>query len=187
MPRGEHAREQFVGQRFAGLPMPREQVQRLALPAEVLHELAGQFDRVPFHAVDAGDARVIDFGEQMMQAVAEFVEQRGDFVMREQARAIRGRRRKIAGEVGDRQMRRVAVAETRTAYVHPRSATLAGARIQIDIAAGEDATVRRRARRRNARPDARRQRRHARASSRQTRARRSRTGRPGRTATGNTA
>jgi hypothetical protein len=34
-------------QRLAGLVMAGDQVQCLALPAPVLHELAGQFDGVP--------------------------------------------------------------------------------------------------------------------------------------------
>ena len=129
------------GSGCAGLPVPREQRQRLALPGEVLHELARQFDRVPFHAADAGDAGKIDFGQQMMQAVAEFVEQRGHVVVRQQRRLLRRRRREVAGQIGDRQMRRRAVAKARAAHVHPGAAALAGARIQIDIGAGDDLAV----------------------------------------------
>src|SRR3569623_1404386 len=50
------------------------------------------------------------------------------------------RRREVAGDVRDRQMDRVGNAETRTARVHPRAAALAGARIQIHIYAGNDAS-----------------------------------------------
>jgi len=42
-------------------------------PAEIFHELAGQFHRVPFHAVDAGHGEVFHLGEQVVQAVAKFV------------------------------------------------------------------------------------------------------------------
>ena len=88
MARGEHALEQIVRQQFAGLPMAREQIQRVALPGEIFHELARQLDRIPLDAVDAGDAGIIDFGQQMMQAVSEFVEQRGHFIVREQRRLL---------------------------------------------------------------------------------------------------
>ena len=59
-------------------------LQHVPLPAEVLHELAGQLDRVPFHAVDAGHAEVLDARQQVVQAVAEFVEQGQHFVVREE-------------------------------------------------------------------------------------------------------
>ena len=56
------------------------------LPAEIFHELAGQLHRVPFDAVDAGDPEILDAREQVMQPVAELVEQRDDVVVREQRR-----------------------------------------------------------------------------------------------------
>ena len=58
--------------------------QHVPLPAEVLHELAGQLDRVPLDAVDAGHAEVVDARQQVVQAVAELVEQRHHFVVREE-------------------------------------------------------------------------------------------------------
>jgi hypothetical protein len=61
----------------------RDAIEDLALPGVVLHELAGQFDRVPGHAVDAGQARVVHAREHVVQAVAELVEQRHDIVVRE--------------------------------------------------------------------------------------------------------
>jgi len=47
-------------------------------------ELAGQFHRVPLHAADTRDAEVFDFSQQVVQAVAELVEQGDDFIVREQ-------------------------------------------------------------------------------------------------------
>ena len=93
------------GSALAGLRSAARKIERFALPAEVLHELARQFDRVPFDAADAGDARIVDFGQQMVQAVAEFVEQRQHVVVRQQRRRRRGRRREIAGQERDRQLR----------------------------------------------------------------------------------
>ena len=74
-------------QRLAGLDVARDQRQHFLAPGEVLHELARQLDGVPRHAVDAGDARVIDARQHVMQAVTELVEQRQDFVVRQQRRA----------------------------------------------------------------------------------------------------
>ena len=49
-PRPLHLLEQVLGHRLARLPVPREQVQRLALPAPVLHDLRRQLHEVPGHA-----------------------------------------------------------------------------------------------------------------------------------------
>src|SRR5690606_21983872 len=50
MSRSEHALEQLGRQPLACLPVSGKQIERLAVPAEVLHELAGQFHRVPLDA-----------------------------------------------------------------------------------------------------------------------------------------
>ena len=75
--------------RGSGAPVSTCAVRRLQhvpLPAEVLHELARQLDRVPFDAGDAGDAEVVDLRQHVVQAVAELVEQRDDVVVRQQRR-----------------------------------------------------------------------------------------------------
>ena len=87
--RREHLVEQLARQRRARVDVRAHAAQHIPLPAEVLHELAGQLDRVPFDAVDAGHAAVLDARQQVVQAVAEFVEQRDDFVVREQRRPAR--------------------------------------------------------------------------------------------------
>ena len=83
-------RHHFVKQGFwqglARVDMSGHVLDHRPLPAEVFHELAGQLDRVPFDAVDAGYAEVVDTGQQVMQAVTEFMEQRDHLVMREQRR-----------------------------------------------------------------------------------------------------
>src|SRR3569833_1511265 len=75
-----------------GLIMPSDQVERLALPAPVLHEQARQLLRVPRHTGDACDALVIHPGQHVMQAMAEFVEQRQHLVVREQRGVTADRR-----------------------------------------------------------------------------------------------
>ena len=71
--RARHAR--------AGVDVARHGLDHVPLPAEVLHELAGQLDRVPLHAVDARHAELVDLGEQLVQAVAELVEERVHLVV----------------------------------------------------------------------------------------------------------
>jgi hypothetical protein len=50
---GQHLVEQVPGQGFAGVHVAGHVLHHVPFPAEVLHELGGQFHRVPFHAVDA--------------------------------------------------------------------------------------------------------------------------------------
>ena len=76
-----------------------------------------------------------------MQAVAEFVEQGQHVVMGEQGRLAFGRRREIAGQEGHRQLQLLAVVETGAADIHPGTAALAIARVQVDVGAGEHAAV----------------------------------------------
>ena len=47
--------QQYLGQRFSRLVVPRDERQGLSLPAPVFEKLAGQFHRIPRHAIDAGD------------------------------------------------------------------------------------------------------------------------------------
>ncbi len=100
--RFHHALIEVIRQFGAGLEMAGDEVQGLALPAPVLHELAGQFHRVPGHAADAGHRQVIDAGEHVVQAVAELVEQGGHLVVGEQGRLRTDGWREIAGQVGHR-------------------------------------------------------------------------------------
>ena len=61
-------------------------LQHVPFPAVVFHELRGQFDGIPFDAVDAGHAQFLAARQQVVQAVAGFVEQGDHFVMREGGR-----------------------------------------------------------------------------------------------------
>ena len=119
--------------------MAREAVERLALPAEVLHELAGQLDGVPFDAVDARHRRPADLGQQVVQAVAELVEQGDDVVVGQQAGAALDGRRGVAGEVGHGDL--AGEAEPRAADVHPRAAALALAGVVVEVHAGTHAAI----------------------------------------------
>ena len=111
-------------QRLARLDMPRDQRQHFGAPREVLHELARQLDRIPRDAVDAGDARVVHARQHVVQAVAELVEHRHDFVVRQQRGLAADRRQEVADQVGDRQRRVSAEILAADALVHPRAAAL---------------------------------------------------------------
>ena len=72
-----------------------EDGERLFLPAPVLQDLRRQLDEVPGDA-DAGERLDFDFAEEMVEQVAELVEDRGDFVVIEQRLLAGDWRREIA-------------------------------------------------------------------------------------------
>ncbi len=135
VPRREHLVEQRAGQRGAGVHMFGELLQHIPLPAEVLHELAGQLDGVPLHAGDARHAQLLHLREHVVQPVAELVEQRDDVVVREQGRAAVDRGGEVAHEVRHRRLQRPAVGAqpARTRVVHPGARALAGAGVEVQV------------------------------------------------------
>ena len=78
--------------------MPRDQIQRGTFPAPVLQELAGQFNRVPWYAVDAGHRRLIHFRQHVMKSMAKLVKQRQHILMGQQRGLVIDGWRKIARE-----------------------------------------------------------------------------------------
>ena len=111
------------------------------LPAEILHDLAGQLDRVPLDALDARDARDLDPGQQLVQPVAELVEDRDHLVVRERRGLAVDRRRQVAGEVGDRMLDVRAGAAAVDRVVHPRAALLVLARVHVEVELPEQRAV----------------------------------------------
>src|SRR4051812_28157247 len=83
--RALHFLEEIVGNRLSRLIMPREHVERLAFPAPVFHDLRRKFDEIPSDARPRETAN-LHAAEQVMQQVAEFVEDRLDLAMRKQRR-----------------------------------------------------------------------------------------------------
>jgi len=124
--RAQQLRDLFRRQPFAGFHVPGDVAQYLRLPGVVLEELAGQLDRIPGHAIDAGDGGVLHAREQVVQAVAELVEKRDHIVVRELRRpAIRAGQR-IADQVGHGQgIAGVELLATH-AVIHPCAAALVG-------------------------------------------------------------
>ena len=105
----------------------------IPFPAEILHELRGQLNRIPLDTIDAGHAQLLNFSEQMMQAVAKFVEQGDDIIVGEQGRFATDRRGEIAGEKCYRMLNFAVFAATRYGIVHPRATTLVVAGIEVKI------------------------------------------------------
>ncbi len=57
---GQHLVVQAAGQGLARVHMGGHVFQHIPFPAEVFHELAGQFHRIPFHATDARHIALVD-------------------------------------------------------------------------------------------------------------------------------
>ena len=126
----------FGGQRCAGLEVARHRGEHLGAPGEVLQELARQLDRIPGHAIDAGDARIADPREHVMQPVSELVEHRHHVIVREQRRLAGRRGQEIAHQVGDGHGVLGAEVLAADAVVHPRAGALLRARAGIQIETG---------------------------------------------------
>ena len=134
--RRDHALVQIIRNLLAGLVVPGNHLQRFPFPAPVLKELAGQFDGIPGNTVDAGHTWIVDAGQHVMQAVAEFMEQGLDLVVGQQCRLVTDRRREVAGEVGDWCLHVVIRAKTHGALVHPGPAAFLrpGVKVEIELA-----------------------------------------------------
>src|SRR6187200_301876 len=118
--------------------MMRERHERVPFPAEFFHELARQFDRIPFDAVGPRHAELLDAREQMVQPMAEFVKEGDHFVVREKrgplfAVDFADRRREITIEIGDWCLDATGYALARDCIVHPRAAALRRPRVQVEI------------------------------------------------------
>ena len=82
--RRQHAVEQRPWQRLAAVDMGGQTRQHAPFPAEVLHELAGQFHRIPLDAGNAGNSHLVDLRKHVVQAVAKLMEQRDHVVVCQQ-------------------------------------------------------------------------------------------------------
>src|SRR6266851_2929836 len=111
-------------------------------PAEVLHELGRQLDRVPFDTAYSGDAQIVDSGEQMVQPMTEFVKQGYHLVVRKQRRLVSERCGKVADEMGDRGPETAGDSLPRDRLIHPCAAPLGFARVRIQIELADEAAVR---------------------------------------------
>ena len=137
----EHAVVERAGQRRARIDVRGHRLEHVPFPAEIFHELRGQLDGVPFDALDSRNERNVDLRQQLMQAVAEFVEQRDHFVMRECRRLGAGRWRQVARHVSDGMLNGAVEPPPIDRIVHPRAALLAGPRVEIEIELADELPV----------------------------------------------
>ena len=125
--RVQQALEQLCRERFAGIHMARQQRQRFGPPAPLFHDLARQFHRIPSHAVDARQTRVVDAREQVVQGMAEFVEQRRHIVVCQQRGLAGARRGEVANHIRHRQRGMALQRCAADAFAHPSATALARA------------------------------------------------------------
>jgi len=79
----------------------------------------------------------IDAREQVVQAVAEFVEQRDHVVVGEQRGFAPDRRGEVAHQKGDRRLHDTACEPARDRLVHPGAAALGFTRIRVEVEAAQ--------------------------------------------------
>src|SRR5579859_3743252 len=110
-------------------------------PAKIFHELAGQLHCIPLDAVYPRYAEHFDLGQQVMKAMAELMEQRDDFVVREECLLSAQWSGKIAVQVGHGRLHARTLAPARDGIVHPGPATLRGSGIEVQIKLADQRTV----------------------------------------------
>jgi len=79
----QHLLVKLAGERSASVNVRRHVLQDIPFPAEVLHELTGELNRIPLNAADTGDVMLVDSRQHVVQAVAELMEQGNHIVMRQ--------------------------------------------------------------------------------------------------------
>ena len=108
-------------------------LQHLGLGDPVFEDLRRQFDEVAQH-LRARQPLVGHVGQQPVQAMAEFVEQRDHVVVAQQGGLVAHGRREVAHQVRHRQLQTaVGPAPAGTAVVHPGARTLAGAGVEVQV------------------------------------------------------
>ena len=119
--------EFLLGQGFTGLPVERHAHQGAAIEAPVLHELAGELHRIPFHVADACSLRFLNGGEHVLQAMAELVEEGLHLFKAHQAGNVSHRRGLIADQIGHRKNEApIGATLAAEAFIHPGSTAFAG-------------------------------------------------------------
>src|SRR5271170_92169 len=110
--------------------MLREASQGASVVAPVLHQLAGQLDRIPLHSADSRCSLFVHTREQMMKTMAELMEQSEHLFVGEQRGSSRGAGREVTGQVRGRVLR-VPVASTRRTFIHPSPTSLVVSSVEV--------------------------------------------------------
>ena len=131
---GDHLLKQTRGDGLAAFVMLREEIEALAFPAEVFHQLRGQLDEVPVNT-DAIERGNFDVAAELVQQVAELMENGADLVVREQRWAIADGRGHVAADEAEMEAA-IVFATRRDAHfevVHPSAAALRIARMPVGV------------------------------------------------------
>lgn len=133
---GEHFFEKVVGYGGVGLVVPGEEVEALAFPAPVFEDLGGELNEVPgdLNAVEGFD---FDIAEDVVEEVAEFVEDGFDFVVSEEGGLILGG----AGEVAADEAEVGFVLGTGEEVVHPGASAFGFSGMPVGIEGAEEGAI----------------------------------------------
>src|SRR5690606_24843923 len=83
----DHFRKQSLWNGLSRFEMSREKVERLAVPAEVFHDLRWQFDEIPRHGGSC-ERFHRHIAKQAVQKMAEFMENRFHFAVCQQRGSV---------------------------------------------------------------------------------------------------
>ena len=112
-------------------------LQHRPLPAEVFHELAGQFDCIPFNAADARNIALIDLRQHVVQTVSKLMEQGNHIVMRQQGWVAIDAVGKVTDQVGHGSLKLMVIRAQPSGanVVHPSTTPLACAcwRVKVEL------------------------------------------------------
>src|SRR5688572_7179296 len=117
--------------------MAREKIQALALPGPVFHDLRRQLHEIPsdVHAIERLD---FNFAEEVVEEMAELVENGFDLAVRQERRtAVRRWRHVPANEPQMRSSGSIRPRTARDEIVHPCAATLRFARMPVGVKRSE--------------------------------------------------
>ena len=135
----QHFVKQLTRQRRVCVCVGRHVFKHIPFPAKILHELARKLYGVPLHAADARNVALVNLGQHVVQAMAEFMKQGGHVIMGQQGgprdavdfNAVR----KVAHQMRHRclQLVRVGAQPAGAHIIHPRAATLASSRRRVEV------------------------------------------------------
>ncbi|CRZ91453.1 Uncharacterised protein [Vibrio cholerae] len=141
--RRQHFIEHGFRQWLTRLVMTRNERQRLFLPAPVFQELAWQLDCIPRHTIDAGYRAHFHLRQHMVNAVTKFVEQSRHFVVGKQRRLIADWAVEVTRQVSHWCLQCATVGSaTYTTLIHPRATAFVFTRIQVEIEAATQRSLR---------------------------------------------
>ena len=129
----DDAADQFIGEGFSRLVMEGEGAQELLFDGEVLHELRGQFDKVPPH-IRATQTLETGVGKHAVQRMTELVEEGLYFAQRQEGWFLFRRLGEIHHHTDMRtDILALAVDPLTLVFRHPCPTLLALARMEVGI------------------------------------------------------